>query len=422
MLTVVRNVWALLLGIFLLMIGNGMHGTLLGVRGASEFESAATMSWVISGYFVGFLGGSRLAPELIRRVGHVRVFAALGSLISAALVLFPVFPNALFWIFLRVVIGFCFSGVYVVAESWLNDNSANETRGKTLSVYIIVQLLGVISAQAMLNLGDPGGYLLFVIASVLVSVSFAPILLSVSPAPITEMAPPMSLRRLIRISPLGAVGSFCIGALFSGMWGMSPVYGTEIGLSVAQISLFVATIYIGGMLCQFPIGWLSDRMDRRHLVLATTGILAVVTVTGSMLSGSFELLLLIAFLIGALINPLYSLIIAFTNDILDPGDMASAAGCLIFIQGVGAIGGPLAVGLCMLVIGPNGFFIYLSIVAASLAAFTLYRMSVRAAITVDQPAIFTPVSQTSSPVAVDMAQEIAIEPQLQNSDEAGSGA
>jgi len=206
MINVARASWALLLGMFLLQIGNGLQGSLMGVRGAIEGFSTFEISLIASAYFVGFLGGSRLAPKFIARVGHVRVFAALGSLISAVLVTYPVLTDPWAWMALRVVIGFSLSGVYVTAESWLNNASTNETRGQSLSAYMMVQMLGLVGAQGILSAGDPSGYLLFIIPSVLVSLSFAPILLSVSPAPAFAASRPMSLRQLYDASPLGVIG------------------------------------------------------------------------------------------------------------------------------------------------------------------------------------------------------------------------
>jgi len=163
MLSVLTNAWALLFGIFLLQIGNGLQGTLLGVRGGLEGFSATTMGYVMSGYFVGFLGGARITPWLLHRVGHVRVFAALASLISAAFILYAALVDPLAWFIMRLMVGFCFSGVYVVAESWLNDTATNETRGQTLSAYLMAQMIGIVLAQALLNVSDPGGYDLFII-------------------------------------------------------------------------------------------------------------------------------------------------------------------------------------------------------------------------------------------------------------------
>jgi len=146
---VVSNAWALLLGVMLLQVGNGLQGTLLALRGGSEGFDPTTLSIIMSGYFVGFLGGSRVTPGLIRRVGHVRVFAALASFISAIFILYPAIPDPYAWTILRIAVGFCFSGVYVAAESWLNDVSTNETRGQVLSAYLVVQVLGIIAAQGL---------------------------------------------------------------------------------------------------------------------------------------------------------------------------------------------------------------------------------------------------------------------------------
>ncbi|NVK35202.1 MAG: MFS transporter, partial [Rhodobacteraceae bacterium] len=178
MIRVLLSVWALLLGIVLIMLGNGMHFTLVGLRGGIEGFSSSQLAVVTSGYFIGFLSGARLTPRLIQRVGHVRVFAALGSFMSAALISLPLLAEPWAWTLLRILVGFCMSGIYVAAESWLNAAATNETRGKVLSAYMIAQTVGIIGAQALLTLGDASTAVLFIGASILVSISFAPILLS----------------------------------------------------------------------------------------------------------------------------------------------------------------------------------------------------------------------------------------------------
>ncbi|MDG1237268.1 MAG: MFS transporter, partial [Amylibacter sp.] len=356
---VLRNSWALLFGMFLLMLGNGVQGTLLGIRGSLEGFSAGSMSLIMSGYFVGFLFGSRLAPHLIRNVGHVRVFAALASLVSAALILFAALPNEYVWFFLRIIVGFCFSGIYVVAESWLNDSSTNETRGQTLSAYLIVQMMGIVVAQWLLNFADVAGFILFIIISVAVSLSFAPILLSVSPAPMFQTTKPMSLRQLYVASPLGIVGIFLLGGIFAALFGMTSVYGTEKNMSVGEISIFVGIIYIGGMLLQFPIGWISDRMDRRLLIIGITIAGGLACLMAFNAASNLTVILICSFIIGGVANPLYSLLLAYTNDFLDHDDMAAASGGLIFVNGVGAIAGPLVVGWMMGRYGPDSFFLYI---------------------------------------------------------------
>jgi len=413
MVYVLKNSWALLLGILLLMIGNGLHGTLLGVRGAIEGFDANTMAIVMTAYFAGFLGGSRMAPVMIGRVGHVRVFAALGSLISAAFILFAAWPDPIAWVLMRFVVGFSFSGLYVVAESWLNDASSNETRGQTLSAYLIVQMIGIVSAQMLLNFGDASGYSLFVVISVLVSVSFLPILLSVSAAPVFQLTKPMTLRRLYGISPFGCVGTFLLGGIFSALFGMAPIYATERGMSVADISLFIALIYVGGMLTQYPLGWLSDRMDRRVLITSITGVGAALVLIGVQFSQVQAVLLVMAFVIGGAANPLYSLLIAYTNDYLENDEMAAASGGLIFINGLGAISGPVLVGWLMTNINADMFFYFIALLMFLIALYGTYRMTQRSRAEVDDSA-YQPVSPQASPVAVAVAQEVAIEQALES--------
>ncbi len=411
MLQVLSSAWALLLGMGLLMVGNGLQGTLLGVRGEIEGFSTLEMSFVMSAYFLGFLGGSRLAPEMIRRVGHVRVFAALASFISAVMIMYPMLTNPIAWSLGRVIIGFCFSGVYVTAESWLNNAANNENRGQALSLYMIVQMLGVVSAQALLLVGDPAGYETFVIASILVSVSFAPILLSISPTPAFDTTKPMTLRKLMDTSPLGCVGMFLLGGIFSAQFGMSAVYGASVGLSLVEISTFVAVFYIGAVLLQFPIGWISDRMDRRLLILLTAAVGGAGALIGMIYGVTFTTLLVAAFIIGGMTSPLYSLLIAYTNDYLEYDDMSAASGGLIFINGLGAIAGPIITGWLMGagVVGPSGFFLFIAALMFTMAAYAAYRMTQRVYKPVDETGTIAPIYPTSSPVALEVAQEVAIE-------------
>lgn len=411
MFGVLRTTWPLFLGLLFLMLGNGLQGTLLGIRGAIEGFSATEMSVVMSAYFVGFLFASRRAPAMIRRVGHVRVFAALGSFISAVLILFPVATEPWAWVILRTILGFSFCGVYITVESWLNDASTNETRGRAMSLYLIVQMMGIIAAQYILNLADPAGFLLFIIPSVLVSVAFAPILLVASPAPAFTATKGMTLGALWRTSPLGCVAVFLLGGVFSAIFGMAAVFGTEAGLSVRQISLFVAAIYTGGLLWQYPIGWASDRMDRRTLILGLAAGGAVAMAIGTPLSGSFAATLVAGFVIGGIANPLYSLAIAYTNDYLKPEDMASASAGLLFLNGVGAIGGPLAVGWMMERIGPGGFFLFNGLLLAAMAAYAGWRMTRRKAPRKDETGTFVPIAPSATTVVTGATLEAVHEEQ-----------
>ncbi|MEM9601786.1 MAG: MFS transporter [Pseudomonadota bacterium] len=420
MATFLRNTWPLLLGMLLIMLGNGLQGTLLGVRGALEDMDPSTLGYVMSGYFIGFLGGSQITPLLLRRVGHVRVFAALGSLVSAAFILYAAWVHPIGWMVLRIVVGFCMSGVYVVAESWLNDAADNQTRGKALSLYLIVQMAGIVLGQVLLNIADPGGYALFVLISVLVSLSFAPILLTATATPVFETSRPMTLIELFKASPLGCFGMFALGGVFAALFGMSAVYATERGFTLAEVSSFITAIYVGGMVLQYPIGWLSDRLDRRLLIIAVTATCTVACVAVYYIENTFTSLLIIAFVLGGTSNPLYSLLIAYTNDFLDNDQMAAASGGMIFINGVGAMASPVIVGAIMAQVGPNGFFGFVGVLMMSISVYGLYRMTQRA--TADEQGPFVTVPSRMSPVAVEIATEIAIEEAEAASDEDDTAA
>ncbi|MEL7140399.1 MAG: MFS transporter, partial [Pseudomonadota bacterium] len=399
MFFVLSNAWALLLGMFLLQIGNGMQGTALGIRGGIEGFDPALMGFVMSGYFVGFFGGAWLTPKLIRRVGHVRVFAALASLISAAFILYAWAVDPIAWTIMRLIVGLCFSGVYVAAESWLNNQSTNETRGQTLSAYLICQMGGIVLAQAAIPVFDASGYELFVLMSVAVSIACAPILLSASPAPVAGGDQKrLSIIQLFKISPLGAVGMMCTGAIFACMFGMTAVFGTAAGLDTSTISATVAALYIGALVLQFPIGWISDRMDRRQLIAAlalagTAGCLLMLLAGTSMVP-----LLVAAFLVGGAANPLYSVLTAHTNDFMELDEMAAAAGGLILLNGVGSAGTPILVGALITSFGPAAFPVFMGVMFGLLTLYALYRMTVRPATPVDETLPYAAVLPSSSAV------------------------
>lgn len=419
MLHVMKNSWPLLLGMLLLMIGNGLQGSLLGVRGAAAGFSAGTMSIVMAGYFAGFLFASRTVPGMIRRVGHVRVFAALGSFVSAVLILFPAVQDPIAWTLGRLVLGFCFCGVYVTAESWLNNAADNETRGQTLSAYMIVQMGGIIISQGLLVVPDSTGFLLFIIPSVLVSISFAPILLSIQPTPAFESSKPMTLREVYGVSPLGMVGMFFLGGVFAAQFGMAAVYATEVGMTLTQTSIFIAAFYVGALVLQYPLGWVSDRVDRRWLIMLVAAAGAAAATFASLFGGiSFGVLMAAAFVIGGCSNPLYSLLIAYTNDFLEADDMASASAGLLFVNGLGAIAGPLVIGWVMVTFGAPAFFLVIFALLAVIALYAAYRMTQRAAPLVEDTGAYAPVMPSSTPVAVEVAQEYFID---QQDDEAESG-
>lgn len=396
----ILSIFPLLVGIFFIMLGNSMHFTLVGLRGDIENFSAGALAIVTSAYFGGFLLGARTAPKLIQRVGHIRVFAAVGSFLSAGLIALPLVVDPWVWTLLRTLIGFCMAGIYVTAESWLNAEATNENRGTILSIYMIAQTLGMISAQGLLMLGDASTASLFIVASILVSISFGPILLSVSSTPAVEMSRSMPLRNLVRTAPLGTVGVFFLGTIFATQAGMGPVFASQIGLSAQQVSLFMAILFVGPLLFQVPIGWISDRVDRRRVIFVTSALGAIFCLLGWAVSEGRGHLFIIAFFTGGVTMPLYALLLAYANDELSREDMPAASGGLALTFGCGAILGPLAAGFVMQVFGSYMFWIILAATFLMIAIFALYRMTQSEVKSPDETESYLSVLPTTSQVAV----------------------
>jgi len=405
MIQVVLSAWTLFLGIAMMMLGNGLQVSLLGLRATTEGFPTATTGLIMSAYYVGFLAGSTLAPRIVRNVGHVRVFAALASLASTAALIHAVFIDPLAWGVMRFITGFCFAGLYVVAESWVNDRATNETRGQLLSVYMVVTLGGMALGQLLLNVADPGGFQLFVLASVLVSLALVPIALTAGSAPAFDNTPSkVGLWQLYRISPLGVVGAMATGAAHGVLFGMGAVYAGQIGLSVAQISLFMGVAITGGMLFQWPVGRLSDRFDRRRVMIVVTLLAAIFAIAAVPIAATSQtMLLVLTFLFGGMTLPMYSLCIAHTNDHLEPGQMVAASGTLVLVGGIGACFGPSLVAGLMSMAGPDAFFVALALVHAAIGLFGLYRMSQRAATPLDEQSPNVPFMSGALPGAAAMS-------------------
>ena len=388
--TAAGSVWALLLGIGLLLLGNGLQSSLLGVRAADESFGSTVTGLVMSAYFVGFLVGSRLAPRTIRRVGHLRVFAAIASLASIAILIQSVFVTPAVWALMRVVTGYCLATAYIVTESWLNDRVTNEHRGGLLSVYMIVSYLGMGGGQLLLNTGDPGTPDLFILVSVLISFAAIPILLSLTPQPVQEAPERIGALALYRITPLGVAGSFATGILQGSAIGMGAVFGRTAGLSVAATSVFMFVMIAGPALLQWPVGKASDRVDRRKIIVWLAALGAVACVASVYAGGAWPSSLAgLAVLIGAGPMLLYSLFIAYTNDHLRPQQMVAASSTLTLVFGAGAVLGPSTAGLAMDLVGAPGFLWLLGGAQAGIAVFGLHRMRITDTRPADQQSPYT---------------------------------
>ena len=402
--------WALLLGFGILMLGDGLQATLLAVRADQEGFSATITGLVMSAFYLGFLLGSVLSPRITARVGHIRVFAAFAALASASILVHAVFINIPVWLVLRFISGFCFAGLYIVAESWLNDRATNATRGKLLSIYMVVSYLGVGAGQLMLNLGSPGEYPLFILTSVLISLAVIPLLLSAGSPPTFKEAVGISLTEMFRLSPLGMVGMFAVGLVTATFFALGPVFGQRIGLDVKQISYFMTAAVIGTVIFQGPVGALSDRFDRR-VVLTILTLLTAISAPLCLLAmqTSSNQLFLAVGLFGGLAFPLYSVCIAHTNDRLEPSQMIAASGALVLVGGMGAVLGPVLIASIMDQLGNDAFFWAMGAVHGLIGIFALYRMVRRSAIPLGKQGPSTPTAVHPSSSAIDSIQQYAID-------------
>lgn len=415
--------WALLLGFGILMLGDGLQATLLAVRADREGFSATLTGLIMSSFYVGFLSGSLLAPRIMIQVGHVRVFAALAALASAAILVHAVFIEVWVWIGLRLVSGFCFAGLYVVAESWLNDRATNQTRGKLLSLYMVVTYVGVGLGQLLLNLADPAGYPLFVLTSILISIAVVPLLLSATDSPSYDESVNIGIMELYRISPLGMIGMFMVGLVTATFFALGPVYAQRLGLSLKEISWFMTAAVVGTIIMQWPIGALSDRFDRRKVLTITTLLAGAASIACIPLSpGNPYVLMFATGIFCGLALPLYSVCIAYINDHLAPSQMIAASGTLVLVGGLGAVSGPLTVAATMDWLGNTWFFWCMGLAHLFTGLFGLFRMTRRRALIKGRRLSVTPTAVHPSSAAFESMQQHAREDWESGEDSPGDAA
>jgi len=390
------------------MLGDGLQGTLLAVRADQEGFATTITGLVMSSFYIGFLLGSMMTPKITTRVGHIRVFAALAALASAAILIHAVFVQVPVWIALRFVSGFCFAGLYIVAESWLNDRATNETRGKLLSLYMVVSYLGVGAGQLLLNLAEPGEYLLFILTSVLISIAVVPLLLSAGSPPAFRESVNINLRELFFLSPLGIVSMFAVGLVTATFFALGPVYGQRIGLDIENISYFMAAAVAGTVILQGPVGALSDRFDRRIVLTVVTLLAALAAVICVPLSQDSNLALLLSVgLFGGLAIPLYSICIAYTNDHLHPSQMIAASGALVLTSGLGAVLGPILIAIIMDRFGDQMFFWSMGGVHGLMGLYALYRMTRSAAVPLQKQGHNTATAARPTGSVIECIQQLA---------------
>lgn len=361
------------------MAGNGLQGSLLGVRAESEGFGLAVTGIVMTGYFAGFLAGSRVATSFVSSVGHIRVFAALASLASATVLAHALWIHPVMWALMRFVSGLCMAGLYVVAESWLNEIATNASRARVLAVYMVAMMGGLSVGQLLLNAADPGGYRLFALASILVSIALVPMALSAAANPPVVTLQRLSIRELAGIVPTGVVSSFLVGASHGALMGMGAVYAAAVGLPASRISVFLAAPMVGAVVFQWPIGWCADRLPRR-LVIVVVAATAAATATVLGIVAPDSLVAVVAmFVLGGTTFPLYSLAIAYTNDWLPSARYAPASAALVRTNGIGAVVGPVTAAAAMRLIDPGAFFAVLVVTHGLIVVYVVWRILFREA-------------------------------------------
>ena len=376
---------ALFSGIGILLVGNGLLGTLLGVQAVSLGFSLEITGVVMAAYFAGFMAGSLRCAQLIERASHIRTFAALASISSAATLAYLLVESPVAWMALRAITGFCFAGLYMVSESWLNERSDNTIRGRILSIYMMVNLIALGAGQLFLLLPHPGGFELFCIASILITLSLVPVALTRSDAPAPRRAQPMALSSLYKNSPLGLSGCFASGLALGAFWGMAPVFCRTIGLSEAATAIFMLATILGGLVLLWPLGWISDRLDRRFVIILLCAASAVASLALVLIGGRSSLALFgLALVYGGFTFPIYSVSVAHANDFLESDNFVAASSGLLLVYGAGAILGPLVAGLMMGWIGASGLYVSNASVMGIIVLFAFYRMGRRPAAPVDE--------------------------------------
>ena len=410
-----KNSWALFTGYGIIMIAFGLQGNLLGIRSVIEDFSLLATGILMSAYFVGYFIGANIVPNLVARVGHVRVFAAFASMASLSILVHAVVVNPLVWSIARFLTGMSMVSIFIVTESWLNDRANNRSRGKLLSVYMFVTFGSIALGALLLNFSSPIKFEPFILISLLLSIALVPILLTKRKAPRFKKISPMKIKELYKISPMGVVVSFCNGLVHSAIFSLTAVYAVKMGFSIFEISLLIFLITIAGAVFQWPVGFISDKMDRRKVIVyssiisaffAFLAIASFGTAAELMyLSVDWEINKIMFFIFVTIFAgfslPIYAINIAHTNDYIPKEKFVAAGAGLQLVMGLGAIGGPITCVIFMDNFGPSGFFIFLIILQIVISVFGFYRMSVRP--TEENPdSTFTPLPRNITPLGIEL--------------------
>ena len=436
MYKIIKNSWALFTGFGIIIISHGFQGNLLGIRSVLENFNFVATGTMMSGYFVGYFIGANMVPNLVSKVGHIRVFAAFASMASLSSLIHVVFVDPIVWTLARFLTGFSMIGIFIIVESWLNDRATNRTRGKVLSFYMFLTFFGFAVGNLLLNVSDPKNYEPFILISLLFSIALIPILLTKRKPPKFKKTSFINVKELFNISPMGSFSMFCSGFIFSAMFAMLSVYAVTMNLPIFEVSILLVGATLSGALFQWPIGYLSDSYDRRIIIVGCSVAASVFAVLSVVVSGtSFEnifietavkfnyfstnmdktKLFIFITLLSGMVLPLFSLNLALVNDRIPKEKFVAAGGGLNIIFGLGAMAGPIICSLLMNIFGPNGFFIHLLIFLLAIICFGVFRIAKREY--KDNPeSTFTPLPRDITPLGIELDPTTGVD--LSNSENA----
>jgi len=371
-----KPVTALLISVAILLTGNGLQGTLLPIRASLESFSTISIGFIGAAYFLGFTVGCIFGAELVKRVGHIRVFLAMTALASTTALIHSLILYPWVWVILRMLTGFCFAILFVVIESWINDRSTNQNRGIIFSTYVMITLTVQAIGQLMIMLYEPTGVELFAITSILITLAAIPIALSTSPAPEIKHTTKFNLKKLYKISPAAIIGCLFIGFANGSFWSLAPIFITTLFSDISYTAWFMVSAVIGGALSQWPIGFLSDKIGRRKVIviIAFLGVFVASLIILSIQSIDFIGINILGAAWGAVSFPMYAVIVAHANDHADPGDYVAVSSGLLLMYGIGAIIGPLLSSLLMALTNASGLFVYIGAMHLLLALYLSYRI------------------------------------------------
>ncbi len=393
MFQALKTVASLLLGAGILILGNGLVGIVLPVRMSLEHVPTEFSGLVMSAYYGGLVCGCLWGQGVIARVGHIRAFAAFAAGVAATTLIFPLWFDPIAWAALRIIVGFLMAGLFFTIESWLNLRSSKKTRGQILSLYMVTNYLASMLGQLLVNVWSVKGLELFCLGAMLLCVSLVPVVLTRVAGPDIDRTSRLSIARLYRVSPLGVVASLGAGLISGAFYGMGAVFGAGIGMSIFAISVFMGITLLGGLSMQWPIGLLSDRYDRRTVLLWVLIVIATTCLLEFALSRTAHAttwLLVLTGLFGGAAATIYPLAVAHAFDYVEREQMVAASAGMLLSWAIGATAGPLLASLLMSRGGDWSLLLYLAGVSGALAVFTRYRMGRRMALPPAEQAKFAP--------------------------------